>query len=134
MNVNRLDENLLIDLRFNGDLSATTTGDLSTVKGLDNLRQALFNRLVTVPGTLAHRPEYGAGIKRWQNKLESFTNKREAALAVQEQFLQDRRVDDVLAVQFTQDELNSGKFTVLVRVRVVGYNNQEIQFDPFETV
>lgn len=134
MNTSRLDENLLIDLRFDGGLQATKTGDLLTVKGLANLRQALFNRLITVPGTLAHRPEYGAGIKRWQNKLESFTNKREAALAVQTQFLLDRRVEDVLAVQFTQDDLNPGKFTVLVRVNVVGYNNQEIQFDPFETV
>lgn len=132
--MSRLSDNMLIDLKFNGDFGVTPTGDIETITGRDNLRQALFHRLITVPGSLAHRPGYGVGIKRYQNAIDTIDQKRDLVLKIQEQFAQDRRVLDVIAVRFTQDEINPGKFTVLVKVRAVGYNEFDTEFDPFKVI
>ena len=84
--MSRLSDNMLIDLKFNGDFWVTPTGDIETITGRDNLRQALFHRLITVPGSLAHRPGYGVGIKRYQNAIDTIDQKRDLVLKIQEQF------------------------------------------------
>ncbi len=50
------------DLRVeNGKFVASSTGDSGTVKGFDNLKQAVRNRTKTKKGTHPKRPDYGFG-------------------------------------------------------------------------
>lgn len=47
-----------------GQIQVNESGDLSTVSGLDNLRQALSHRVRTAPGELIFHPEYRCLIAR----------------------------------------------------------------------
>lgn len=96
------------------------TGDIESVSGLNNLKEALFRRLITTPGTLVHRPTYGVGIKNFLNGINSLGKKRQLALRIQEQFVQDQRVNKILGVQISQDKANTDLVNVITRVDAVG--------------
>lgn len=122
-----------IDLRHNkGDFESNVTGDLSRITGLENLKQALMHRLLTVQGTLAHRPDYGVGVKLWQNALTSLEKKRELATRIDEQFRRDPRVNSVSSVRFVVSDTEPDKFFIFVKYSAIGYNDLEDSFDPFE--
>jgi len=131
--MSKLNDNFLIDLRFTGgDFNTTNTGDLDTIDGLDNLRQAIMNRLITVPGSLAHRPNYGAGVKRFQNALSSLDQQRKLLLTIQEQLEQETRIEEITGISFTQDGVNPGQFTIQLKIKPVGLNELDEEFDPFK--
>lgn len=98
----------------------TSTGDIDRVSGLTNLREAIFRRLITTPGTLVHRPTYGVGIKRFQNDLNRLSKKKELASLIQEQISQDERVVSVLGVLISEDPSNSSLVNINIRVEAVG--------------
>lgn len=67
MSVQAIDERRLLrdlDLPITVDdtLTPTSTGDLPGSAGRSNLRQAVRRRVLTSPGTLLWRPEYGGGL------------------------------------------------------------------------
>lgn len=111
---------LLEDLRHNGDFSSNNTGDISEVTGLDNVRQAILNRILTIKGSLAHRPDYGLGIKRFKGMLTTITNKRDMALEMRAQLEQDSRVISFDGLSITDQ--GSGKFNLMVKLTIIGYN------------
>lgn len=123
------DDFYLVDLEFKNDLVNSASGDLQLITGKKNALQALFNRLITVQGSLSHRPNYGVGVKLWQNKVASIGNQRDLALKIKSQFEQDFRVQKVLGVTFTQT--NNGQFTVRFRVILNGIGEVTATFDPF---
>jgi len=121
------------DIRHSrGDFEATKTGDIDRVEGLDNLDQALFHRLLTSPGTLVHRPDYGVGIKDWVGQLTTVDKQRDLALRISEQYNKDPRVDVVNQVRFEVNDANPDLFLIFVKYVAVGYNETESIFDPFE--
>ncbi len=110
--------------------SKTSSGDLGTINGLMNLERALFRRLVTVPGTLVHRPTYGVGVLLYQNAPATFAIQQKLSSLIQEQFEQDPRVESVTSVQFiTEDDPRMTK--IAVSIKVVGYTEQVMTFTPF---
>ena len=119
------------DIAFKSDLVPTASGDLDITEGLDNLKEALFRRLVTTPGSLIHRPTYGVDVKSFQNGLNNLSAQRRLALRITEQFREDPRVESVLGVQIKTDDLQSDKIEILVRVQVVGYGESTFGFIPF---
>jgi hypothetical protein len=130
-----LDEFFLTDIAHQSDLlQKTDSGDLEIVSGLDNVKEALFRRLATEPGTLVHRPDYGVGIKQFQNAPATLATKRSLALRITEQFSQDSRVEKVLGILITNDDYKSDNFNVLVRVKLIGYGEQSLSFTPFGEV
>jgi phage baseplate assembly protein W len=120
-----------IDLAHKGDFAATPGGDLYTISGLDNLKAALFHRLMTVPGTLVHRPLYGVGAPMFQNSLSSFTKQQELASIIHDQFKQDPRVEDVTSVSVSSNDSSPQQTVIKVFVKPVGYSEQEMKFTPF---
>ena len=128
----RIEQNLLVDLRFEGDLQVTKTGDLDTISGFDNLRQRLYHRLITVPGSLAHRPEYGVGVKEFQNEVGSLDKQRNLAFRIQDQFEQDPGLEKVRSIAIRQQDSEPGEFKVIVRYKPVGRNELDEEFDPFK--
>ena len=127
-----VDEFYLQDLAHStGTLLESSSGDLDVVSGLSNLQQALFHRLITTKGSLVHRPDYGVGIKKYQNAIGSITTFRKIAADINEQFLQDFRVLDVRNVDIRQDQNNPGIFKIVVTVRTAGYAELPLTFIPF---
>lgn len=122
------------DLSFKQDFVVTAAGDLELIEGLENLKQALFHRLITQPGTLMHRPDYGVGIKSFQNALNSGANRAELFNRIREQFAQDPRIESVSGLEFKYLDQTADKLEILVRVKPVGYEEQQFAYIPFGEV
>lgn len=119
------------DIYFRGDMRATAGGDLMLISGLANLKQALFNRLITVPGTLVGLPNYGVGIRQYQNAPNSFTLQQKLAALIEEQFLQDPRVMRVTSVAISSGDTTPQLAKIAVNIVPVGYTEQQMVFMPF---
>lgn len=128
------DDFYLVDLAFQSDFVITPAGDLETITGLDNLKQALFHRLITQPGTLIHRPNYGVGIKSFQNSVNSAANQAEIFSRVREQFSKDTRVEEVTGIQFKINDTRPDMLQIIIKVKPKGYSEQIMGFLPFEEV
>src|ERR1019366_1721512 len=112
-------------------MTLTPSGDIGTIAGLANFKRALFHRLVTVPGSLVHRPTYGVGIGNYQNAPNTFTNQQKLANAIQEQFAQDPRVLAINRISFESSDDQPWYGTIKVFVVPVGYTEQPMVFLPF---
>jgi phage baseplate assembly protein W len=126
-----IEEALLRDVLHNGDIRVTPSGDVELVSGLLNLKQALFHRLLTTPGALVHRPEYGVGIKNYQNAVNTLDTQRRLANTIIDQFQRDSRIREVSGVRISTDETVPGKVVIYVRVKAVGYDEITLDFKPF---
>jgi hypothetical protein len=126
-----LDEVMQTDIAFTNDFGVGATGDIDTIAGLANLKQALFNRLTTEQGSLIHRATYGVGVRQWQNAPATLASKRSLALRIQEQFLLDDRVEEVTGVSINFDDINPSKTVIVVRVKAKGYDETQMSFIPF---
>jgi hypothetical protein len=124
-------EAYLKDVAFDDDYSISETGDLATVEGLENVKQALFRRYVTTKGTLAHRPNYGAGLKEFQNSVATLKSKLEMTNRIEEQSLRDPRVEKVLGVGFESDDGTPEKTKIFVRIKLIGYGEVIFTYQPF---
>lgn len=128
--MSRIDDFYKVDLYHNGDFVPAPNGDFSLAKGLTNLRQALLHRLITVPGSLVHRPLYGVGVQLWLNDVGSIGRQRELANAIKEQFEQDPRVEELTGIQVTNLQ-NDGTFELIYKVKVSGGQLLEETVNPF---
>ena len=121
----------LRDIYFDGDVRANKTGDLQTVTGRKNFKQAMWHRMITSPGSLAHRPDYGVGVKDFQNDVSTIERKRELATRIGEQFPRDPRCNEVTSVSFVNDE-DPSKFKITVKMNTIGFEDDlEEDFFPF---
>ena len=125
----RINENFKRDLYFDGDFDATNSGDLRQSDGLSNLRQAMLNRLLTIPGTIPHRPNYGVGITSFKGIVNSIENQIELMHRLQEQFEDEERIAEILGLSFTPNENNPSEVTMRLTVRPVGQEAQLMDFD-----
>jgi len=126
-----IDEILGTDIAHKSDYLLSATGDLDLLSGLENVKNALLHRLVTTPGTLIHRPDYGVGLKDYQNAPNSIDIQRQLALRIQEQFELDPRVDRVLGVSINYADLTPENVEIVVRVKIAGYDEVTAKFIPF---
>lgn len=128
MNINDALKN---DIAHVGDMVLTPGGDLGQISGLANLKRALFHRLITVPGTLVHRPTYGVGVGLYQNGLSSFSKQAELATRISDQFAQDARVLSVTSVSVVLNPDSPQLTMISVFVTPIGYTEQQMTFTPF---
>lgn len=124
-------EALKTDIAHLGDFKRSPSGDLQIISGLDNLKQALFHRLITVPGSLVHKPLYGVGVQRFQNGLSSFGKQQQLAALIQEQFEQDPRVQAVSSVSINTSDDQPELVMIAISVKPVGYTEVTMKFTPF---
>jgi len=128
-----IEEFLGTDIRFDSDFvkEDDPEGDITTISGLDNYKAAMLRRWTTTPGSLAHRPEYGAGLKDYQNAPNTLATRQKITQRIEEQALRDNRTEAVLSVSFTWDDLYPEKTIISVSMKVRGYGDVEITFNPF---
>jgi phage baseplate assembly protein W len=119
------------DIAHVGDLVRSASGGIGTISGLTNLKAALWHRLLTVPGTLVHRPTYGVGIMTYQNAPTSYSVQRKLASIIQEQFSNDERVEEVSSVRIVSDDSTPEQTVLSIFIKPVGYSEIEMTFSPF---
>ena len=126
-----LTDTFLTDFAHKGDYLVTPGGDLDLISGLANLKNALLHRLITVPGSLVHRPNYGCGLPSFLNGLSSFATQQRFAAIIREQFKRDPRVEDVSSISIDSEDNNPQLTAIVVRVKPVGYSEEEMKFTDF---
>lgn len=126
-----LNDIMLTDVAHVGDILVSATGDMDTITGIANLKNALFHRLITQPGSLVHKPNYGVGVKDFQNALSTLSAQRKLAGRIQEQFELDPRVKKVTGVLVTFDDLHPSIVTITTKVDAVGVGELAMQMKPF---
>lgn len=126
-----VEETFLTDLAHISDLVKSPSGDLDILTGLNNLHQALYHRLITQPGSLIHRPNYGVGLKDYQNAVNSIDTQRRLAARIDEQFREDFRVQEVSGLRVETDKDNPDLVRIFVRIKAIGYDELELKFTPF---
>ncbi|MEH2291335.1 DUF2634 domain-containing protein [Nostoc sp.] len=98
-----------------------TNRDLSTVKGLDNLAQAIINRLITRQGELAAlgHPNYGSRLYKLVGEQNNQRSQALAELYIRECLAQESRISEVLEIIFatprTVFERNTLKITINIK-------------------
>jgi phage baseplate assembly protein W len=116
----------------NGDLVLSSGGDLALISGIANLKAALFHRLVTVPGTLVHKPTYGVGITQYENSCSSFSVQQKLATLIQEQFALDPRVQSVDTVSISSEDGTPQMTVIKVFITPIGYSDGiPLTYTPF---
>lgn len=127
--MSQINDSFFQDLEFKSDFKAAPNGDFQFIKGIENLKQALYHRLITVPGSLVHRPEYGVGVQLFQNDIGSLAKQRQLALIIKQQFEQDSRVSEVKTIKFNKDE--QGVFFIQYVAEAVGIGEITDAVQPF---
>lgn len=108
--------------------------DLATVEGIDNLRQAVVNRLLTRRGELAPlgHPEYGSRLYELIGRPNSATQRNLAKLFVIEALSQEPRIDARnIQVAITPDPRDRQAIVIEIRVRPVGQDSPVALQVPF---
>jgi len=126
----KIDELLKTDIEHKSDLS-DQNGDLKEISGRENMKLAILHRIVTEPGSLIGRPNYGVGIKRFQNALNTVDNRRDLAKRIEENLLRDDRVESVQSVSVQMDPRASDQIVIAVRVKILGFDEVGVSFRPF---
>ena len=116
------------DLKFFGDFEATPTGDLALEQGIENLKQAILHRIITVPGTLLHRPTYGIGLPSYQGSLDNLATRQDLMRAMQEQFSDDPRVQELTSLDF-RNEMRDGKMATVITLGVLARGGSNLSVE-----
>lgn len=84
------------DLLFENDLQLDAGGDYILLDGKDALRQAIYHRLLVVPGEYALRPDYGAGLSQYVKKRINRAELDQIRQRVIDQLSRDDRIERVI--------------------------------------
>lgn len=122
----------LRDIRHTRDFIRTVGGDLEDIFGRDNMREWMRRTMITVPGDVKHRPNYGVGIKQFQNAVNRLSTQQEIALRIKENFERDDRIQEVGGVRIDYNDLEPEKTVIVVNVTLVGFTEESIEFTPFD--
>lgn len=88
-----------IDIYLIRDYNPSARGDLTPISGIDNLRESIYRRLVTSPGELIHRPNYGVGIRKFLNRPANESNKRELENLIKMNILNEKRITRINSIK-----------------------------------
>lgn len=132
--MSNINNNFKIDLAFDGDFKSSSSGDLEQISGKDNLKQKIFNKLMTVPGTLLHRPDWGIGITQYQGSVSSIEKQREIALKIKEQLEEEDGILSVKSVSIKNNDPVTGAFEISLKIEAEGVGEIVIEAQPFEDI
>lgn len=131
--MSKIEDHFLTDLKHSKDFARTRTGDIKTVSGINNLIQWIFNCIITVEGSIIHRPKFGVGAKLYQGSISSLDKQRELALKIRSKLVLSDRIDSVDSIKFNQeDEYRTGTFIINIKVTAKAYGQLDLKLNPFE--
>lgn len=118
-----IDLDLGTDVKIDGDYTRTATGDLQTITDLENLKEAIYRRFITIPGEVIHRPDYGIGIRRYLNRPCTDANQVEIENAVKLNIMDEPRIEAVNRIKCIW---NQEYASIVISVKAFGRN---VEFD-----
>jgi hypothetical protein len=118
-----------VDLLWTNDLKVTPKGDWQEVNGLDNLRRAIYRRLMVKPGEYRLRPTYGVGVGLFVKRAMPKSRLDELRQRIVEQLSREKRIDKIVEVLLTPTTF--GHDTGLVIKITVQVGGQIVRFKPF---
>ena len=103
-------------------------GDLSLRDGLDNIAQAIQNRLLTRKGEvnkLGH-DNYGSELYKLIGQANSWKAKARAELYIREALKNEKRVEEIVEIYFPEGTTIESKaiLDIVIKVKVYDYNEQ----------
>lgn len=112
-----------VDVKIAGDYEKSATGDVKLIDGLQNLKEAIYRRILTTPGEVVHRPNYGVGLKRYTNRPSNIYNQQELSNAIRLNVLNEQRIERVnsISCQWVDN-------IVHINISVVAYG-RSVEFD-----
>jgi phage baseplate assembly protein W len=122
------------DLAFDDDFQISPSGDFDTISGIENVRRSIFRRIITVPGTLIHRPNYGCGLVAFQGAPVTLDIKRQIAHKIATNLPLDPRISKVTNVSVNAEDGTPDTLVVTVSVVIAVYGEVTFTFTPFTQV
>jgi len=113
------------DVLLIGDYRYSARGDVCTIDGLANLKEALYRRFITNPGELQHRPDYGVGVYRYMNLPATPSNRQKLANAITMNVVREKRISKV---NFARADWTMDVCMIEISVKVTGVS-VEYQFE-----
>lgn len=122
--------NAIVSENINLDLIADESGDLMSIKGIDNLTQALILRVITSLGEIPRNPEYGSNLISMIGKGGTPMALRMMTIEVAKTIRSDPRIIDATDITLTSDPERPGvgNFRIQGKAVVVG-QDQPISLD-----
>ena len=102
-----------------------TDGDYVLLSGLNNLRAAIYRRLITRPGEYKFVPDYGVGVPSYVKKRANSTTVDQLRVAITEQLLRETRIEEIVDVAI---EVDGDSIKIGLIVRAAG---RALRFRPF---
>lgn len=129
--LNERDKSLLVDIRFLSlsyefDMVANAQGDLDAIYGVENVKEALYRRLVTPKGALFWIPDYGTRLMELLNQPATQSNLDLLEMEVRRAIQDEPRLDSDSSVRVYYDGEVVG---ITVQATIIGSNiSSEFQF------
>lgn len=103
------------------NLQVTASGDYALVEGLEALKQAVWIRLITVPGEFAVRPDFGVGLPIYVKKRITPAVLDELRQRCLDQLSKDDRIERVIDVLTERYDIGDQTgIRVIVKIEAVG--------------
>ncbi len=103
-------------------------GDLSLRDGLDNVAQAIQNRLLTRKGEMEKlgHTDYGSELYRLIGEPKTWKSKARAEMYIREALNNEKRVEEILEIQFPEPNTKEGRYIldIEIQVKVLNYDEQ----------
>lgn len=111
-----------------GAMPLTAGGDYVRIGGEDNLRAAIYRRLITRPNEFRFRPNYGAGVQSFVKKVQSQANIDACKQRIIDQLSQDRRIQSVTVDVAPVVILSTAALKIFIKITA---NGKTHAFEPF---
>ena len=127
MALTRAQESYLTDIRYGrrveneqqmGDFRLSPVGDLGLIDAEANVRQAVYHRIITSPGSVAYRPDYGVGLKDFMGAPNKISIQATLFNRLLDSFREEPRVERLESLSV--DEVNDNYIRVTVKYLPVG--------------
>lgn len=92
------------DIYQEADFRIGSNGDLCTASGIDGLKYRIDRMLLTSPGEIFHRPEWGVGIIRFLNRPNNANTIAQLRNAIIRNVSKDPDVERVVRVGIKREE------------------------------
>jgi len=92
------------DIYQEADFRIGSNGDLCTASGIDGLKYRIDRMLLTAPGEIFHRPDWGVGIIRFLNRPNNANTIAQLRNAIIRNVSKDPDVERVVRVGIKREE------------------------------
>jgi phage baseplate assembly protein W len=90
------------------EMKGNDLGDIATIKGVENLKQSLFIRLITPKGSYLGHPSYGSKVYKYLGKKNTEENATLLDLEIERTLRSDKRVTHVM---FNRHEIKENTYS-----------------------